>query len=91
MLEAFIGQTIAKHGMELCLRHLGPAGTLTRPPASSVTTTVAVMPALSVMPSGTLSIAMRTGMRCASRTQLKVGLTLATRSVLTTLSRYQLA
>src|SRR3546814_4196369 len=43
------------------------------------TSTVAVWPATSRTPLGTSSICTRTGMRCASRTQLKVGLTLGSR------------
>src|SRR5205085_6667366 len=39
--------------------------------------TVPVMPAASTTPLGTSSIWMRTGMRWASRTQVKIGLTLA--------------
>jgi hypothetical protein len=37
--------------------------------------TVAVIPATSRTPSGTWSMWMRTGTRCASRTQVKIGLT----------------
>ena len=37
--------------------------------------TVAVMPAARTTPSGTWSMWMRTGMRCAKRTQVKIGLT----------------
>src|SRR5215813_6157433 len=40
--------------------------------------TVAVMPAASTTPVGTSSICTRTGMRCARRTQVKMGLTFAT-------------
>ena len=39
--------------------------------------TVAVMPATKRTWSGTLSIRMRTGTRCASRTHVKIGLTVA--------------
>src|SRR5580692_2948239 len=39
--------------------------------------TVAVIPAARVMPFGTLSIRMRTGIRWARRTQVKLGLTVA--------------
>src|SRR5215831_1685698 len=39
--------------------------------------TVAVMPAARVTPSGTWSIWMRTGIRCAKRTHVKIGLTCA--------------
>src|SRR6516165_7172295 len=39
--------------------------------------TVAVMPAARTTPSGTWSMWMRTGMRCAKRTQVKIGLTAA--------------
>jgi hypothetical protein len=44
----------------------------------SLISTVAVMPAARMTPAGTSSIWMRTGMRCARRTQVKMGLTLAT-------------
>src|SRR5260370_32621518 len=44
--------------------------------------TVAVRPATRRRSGGTLSSLMRTGMRCARRTQLKVGLTNANRSLL---------
>jgi peptide-methionine (S)-S-oxide reductase len=44
--------------------------------------TVAVRPATRRRSGGTLSSLMRTGMRCARRTQLKVGLTSANRSLL---------
>ena len=40
--------------------------------------TVAVMPAASTTPVGTSSICTRTGMRCARRTHVKIGLTFAT-------------
>jgi hypothetical protein len=39
--------------------------------------TVAVMPADRTMPGGTSSTCTRTGMRCARRTQVKIGLTVA--------------
>src|SRR5437879_13563198 len=52
----------------------------------SRTVTVAVIPALRVTPLGTSSIAIRTGMRWASLTQLNVGLTLAISSLPTTVS-----
>src|ERR1700680_3116892 len=51
-----------------------PAGTRTW---SSIST-VAVMPADSTTPGGTSSIWIRTGMRWARRTQVKIGLTVAT-------------
>ena len=41
--------------------------------------TVAVRPGSRRIPGGNSSMAIRTGTRCASRTQLKVGLTLARR------------
>jgi hypothetical protein len=53
---------------------LSLAGARTR---SSIST-VAVMPAASTTPGGTSSIWMRTGMRWARRTQVKIGLTVAT-------------
>src|SRR5215469_18783959 len=46
--------------------------------ARSSISTVAVMPAERTTPGGTSSIWMRTGMRWASRTQVKMGLTVAT-------------
>jgi hypothetical protein len=46
-------------------------------PRSSISI-VAVMPAVSTTPGGTSSIWMRTGTRCAKRTQVKMGLTVAT-------------
>ena len=50
-------------------------------PRSGRTSTVAVRPVTRRTPGGTWSRAIRTGTRCASRTQLKVGLTLARRSL----------
>ena len=47
----------------------------TRCSPGAPTSTLHVMPAASWTPSGTASISMRTGMRCASRTQLKLALT----------------
>src|ERR1700748_3153750 len=44
----------------------------------SLISTVAVMPAARMTPGGTSSIWMRTGMRWARRTQVKMGLTVAT-------------
>src|SRR5262249_43296882 len=46
--------------------------------ARSSISTVAVMPAERTTPGGTSSIWMRTGMRWARRTQVKMGLTVAT-------------
>src|SRR6185437_10212726 len=43
------------------------------------TVTVAVRPAISSTPAGTSSMAMRTWMRCASRTQSKAGVTFGSR------------
>src|SRR5690349_4706393 len=51
-------------------------------PAGGRTVTVAVMPATSGTPAGTLSIAIRTGTRCAKRTQVYTGSTLGRPCVL---------
>ena len=56
-------------------------------PSPGFTTTVHVVPAASKNPSGTSSMWIRTGTRCARRTQLKVGLTSAISSRLCGLSR----
>ena len=53
--------------------------------------TVAVRPGSSCTPGGNGSRWMRTGMRCASRTQLKVGLMLASRFSLALRSRSSIA
>src|SRR5208283_3912312 len=56
-------------------------------PAAAVTATVAVRPSTKSTFAGKSSSLTRTGTRCAKRTQLKVGLTLASRSGLSERSR----